>query len=122
MLSSHPRRSAGPVAWRGPGSGVMLSPMSHTLESGVMVEDDLDRILDEDDLWAVLVWNDDVNTFDHVIKALIEILNHSRPRAEQLAQRIHNTGKAVVAVRPKEEAEAVARRFGDRGIWATIER
>lgn len=97
-------------------------PVSHTLEAPVRAEDDIERILDEEDPWAVIVWNDDVNTFDHVIKALIDILNHSRPRAEQLALRVHNTGKAVVAVRPKEEAVAVARRFQDRHIWATVER
>ena len=96
--------------------------MSRTLESEVMAENDIESILDVEDPWAVMVWNDDVNTFDHVIKALIEILNHSRPRAEQLALRVHNTGKAVVAVRPKEEAVTAARRFQDRSIWATVER
>ncbi|HXQ19673.1 MAG TPA: ATP-dependent Clp protease adaptor ClpS [Acidimicrobiales bacterium] len=96
--------------------------MSQTLDSSVIQENDIETFLDEEDPWAVLVWNDDVNTFDHVIKALIDILNHSRARAEQLALRVHNTGKAVVAVRPKEEAVAAARRFQDRGIWATVER
>jgi ATP-dependent Clp protease adaptor protein ClpS len=96
--------------------------VSQTIESPVRAEEDIDRILDEEDPWAVIVWNDDVNTFDHVIKALIEILNHSRPMAEQLAQRVHHAGKAVVAVRPQEEAVAAARRFQDRHIWATVER
>ena len=96
--------------------------VSQTLESQVMEENDIESLLDEEDPWAVLIWNDDVNTFDHVIKALIDILNHSRARAEQLALRVHNTGKAVVAVRPKDEAIAAARRFQDRGIWATVER
>lgn len=96
--------------------------MSQTLDSRVIADNDIETFLDEEDPWAVLVWNDDVNTFDHVIKALIDILNHSRARAEQLALRVHNTGKAVVAVRPKEEAVVAARRFQDRGIWATVER
>jgi len=96
--------------------------VSQTLDSRVLVENDIESVLDEEDPWAVVVWNDDVNTFDHVIKALIDILNHSRARAEQLTLRVHNTGKAVVAVRPKEEAAAAAQRFLDRNIWATIER
>jgi ATP-dependent Clp protease adaptor protein ClpS len=108
------------VARRGRGDEAL--EVSQTLEAPVRAEDDVERILDEEDPWAVIVWNDDVNTFDHVIKALIDICNHSRPRAEQLALRVHNTGKAVVAVRPKEEAVAVARRFQDRHIWATVER
>jgi len=96
--------------------------MTQTLESMVISEEDVEKLVDEEDLWAVLVWNDDVNTFAHVIKALIEILNHPLARAEQLADRIHTAGKAVVALRPKEEAAIVVRRFHGRGIQATMER
>ena len=96
--------------------------MTQTLDSMVLTEDDVEKLVDEEDLWAVLVWNDDVNTFAHVIKALVEILNHSLERAELLTDRIHDTGKAVVALRPKEEAAAVVRRFHGRGIQATMER
>lgn len=95
--------------------------MTQTLESVVITEGDVEKLVDEENLWAVLVWNDDVNTFAHVTKALIEILNHSLARAEQLTDRIHNAGKAVVALRPKEEAAAVVRRFRRRGILATME-
>jgi ATP-dependent Clp protease adaptor protein ClpS len=95
--------------------------MTQTLDSKVIDETDVEKLVDDEDLWAVLVWNDDVNTFAHVIKALVEILNHTLTRAEQLADRVHRTGKAVVAVRPKEEAAAVVRRFHDRLIQATME-
>jgi ATP-dependent Clp protease adaptor protein ClpS len=94
--------------------------MTQTLEA-VITDEDVDHLVDSEDLWAVIVWNDDVNTFAHVIKALVEILNHSRSRAEQLTDRIHNSGKAVVAVRPKDEAAAIVRRFHDRLIQATME-
>jgi len=57
--------------------------MTQTLEV-VITDEDVDKLVDDEDLWAVLVWNDDVNTFAHVIKALVEILNHSLARAEQL--------------------------------------
>jgi ATP-dependent Clp protease adaptor protein ClpS len=108
--------------WRRLCCAAKLSLVSHTLDAGVLADNDIEIMLDEEDPWAVMIWNDDVNTFDHVIKALIDILNHPRARAERLALRVHNTGKAVVAVRPKEEATAAARRFQDRGIWATVER
>jgi ATP-dependent Clp protease adaptor protein ClpS len=96
--------------------------MTQTLDSMVITEADVDKLVEEEDLWAILVWNDDVNTFGHVIKALIDILEHPRARAEQLTDRIHNNGKAVVGLRPKEEAEAVVRRFHKRQIQATMER
>jgi ATP-dependent Clp protease adaptor protein ClpS len=95
--------------------------MTQTLESMVITEDDVEKLVDDEDLWAVLVWNDDVNTFAHVIKALVEILNLTLTRAEQLADRVHRAGKAVVAVRPKEEAAATVRRFHSRLIQATME-
>jgi ATP-dependent Clp protease adaptor protein ClpS len=96
--------------------------MTQTLDSQVITEDDVEKLVDDEDLWAILVWNDDVNTFAHVIKALVEILNHPLARAEQLTDRIHTAGKAVVALRPKEEAAAVVRRFHGRQIQATMER
>jgi ATP-dependent Clp protease adapter protein ClpS len=95
--------------------------MTQTLDV-VVTEEDVEKLVDDEDLWAVIVWNDDVNTFAHVIKALVEILNHSLARAEQLTNRIHNTGKAVVAVRPKDEATGIVQRFHARRIQATMER
>ncbi|HLG67906.1 MAG TPA: ATP-dependent Clp protease adaptor ClpS [Acidimicrobiales bacterium] len=92
-----------------------------TLDTPVVPDEDIDKLLDDEDLWAVVVWNDDVNTFAHVIKALMEILHHPRPRAEQLTLLIHNTGKALVAIRPKDEAEAAVHGFHSRGIQATLE-
>lgn len=95
--------------------------MTQTLDADTLTEQDAQAWVDIDDPWAVVVWNDDVNTFAHVIKALIEILNHSKARAELLTDRIHTTGKAVVAFRPKEEARSILQRFHARGIQATME-
>ena len=94
---------------------------STVLDLPVVADEDVDAFFAYEDLWAVIVWNDDVNTFAHVTKALIEILRHTTARAEQLTLRVHNTGKAVVAVRPKEEALSAVHRFHGRGIQATLE-
>jgi len=96
--------------------------MTQTLEPPTIPLDDLDTIFDIDDLWAVIVWNDDVNTFQHVIKALIEILQHTLERAESLTSQVHTAGKAMVALRPKDEALAAVHAFHRRGIQATLER
>ena len=95
--------------------------MTQTLDTPTIADEDAESLLRHEDLWAVLVWNDDVNTFAHVTKALIEILRHSTPRAEQLTLRVHNTGRAVVAVRPRDEAVTVVHRFHERRIQATVE-
>jgi ATP-dependent Clp protease adaptor protein ClpS len=95
--------------------------MTQTLDV-VITDEDVEKLVEDEDLWAVIVWNDDVNTFAHVIKALVEILNHSLARAEQLTNRIHNSGKAVVAIRPKDEAATIVEQFHGRSIQATMER
>jgi ATP-dependent Clp protease adaptor protein ClpS len=94
--------------------------MPDTLDVPRIDEDEFLGTL-RDDLYAVIVWNDDVNTFAHVITALVEIFGHSRARAEFLAWRVHNTGKAVVAVRPKDEAVAGMQALHRRRIQASVE-
>ena len=44
----------------------------------------------------ILVFNDDVNTFDHVIETLIRVCNHNSEQAEQCALIIHYKGKCTV--------------------------
>ncbi len=73
-----------------------------------------------DEAMALIVWNDEVNTFDHVIDSLVEVCEHSPEQAEQCAMIIHYKGKYAVksgsfdALRPQCEA------LIDRGIGATI--
>jgi ATP-dependent Clp protease adaptor protein ClpS len=88
----------------------------------VVSGDDIDAFFAFEDLWAVIVWNDDVTTFQTVIDAFVEILGHTVERADQLAWRIHRTGKAVAAVRPREEAEAAVHALHERKISATLSR
>lgn len=44
----------------------------------------------------LILWNDDVNTFDHVIDCLVSICDHSTTQAEQCAYIVHYNGKCVV--------------------------
>jgi ATP-dependent Clp protease adaptor protein ClpS len=93
-----------------------------TIEAPVVDDADVDAFYDEEDLWAIIVWNDDVTTFQTVIQAFVEIFHHSVERADQLAWTIHRTGRAVAAVRPKEEAEAAVRDLHRRKISASLAR
>ena len=44
----------------------------------------------------IILYNDDVNTFDHVIECLVKICEHSYLQAEQCAYIVHFSGKCVV--------------------------
>ena len=85
-----------------------------------VADEDINAFFAFEDLWAVIVWNDDVTTFQTVIRAFVEIFGHTVERADQLAWKIHRTGKAVAAVRPKDEAEAAVQALHRRGISATL--
>jgi ATP-dependent Clp protease adaptor protein ClpS len=91
-----------------------------TDDRAVVDDVDVDAFFNEEDLWAIIVWNDDVTTFQTVIQAFVEIFHHSVERADQLAWTIHRTGKAVAAIRPKEEAEAAVRDLHRRKISASL--
>lgn len=48
------------------------------------------------DLMDLIVFNDDVNTFDHVIDTLIRVCKHTPEQAEQCTLLIHYKGKCAV--------------------------
>lgn len=86
----------------------------------VLVEDE---VTDEGigEMAQLVVYNDDFNTFDWVIQCFIEILNHSKTQAEQLAMIIHFKGKATVKTAPKNVLKPKKDALIDRGLSAVIE-
>jgi ATP-dependent Clp protease adaptor protein ClpS len=79
-------------------------------------------LLEEDlgDLHDLIVWNDEHNTFDHVIDTLIEVCQHKKTQAEQCTIIIHNQGKCSVKRGTFEVLRPMAEAIIDRGIQATI--
>lgn len=69
----------------------------------------------------LIVWNDDVNTFEWVITTLVEICGHTHEQAEQCAYLIHYKGKYAVKKGEFETLKPMCDAILDRGINATIE-
>lgn len=46
--------------------------------------------------WRLILYNDEVHTFEEVIQQLIKALKCSRGRAEELTLKVHSEGKAIV--------------------------
>lgn len=44
----------------------------------------------------IVLFNDDVNTFDHVIETLISVCDHTPEQAEQCSLIVHYNGKCTV--------------------------
>lgn len=75
----------------------------------------------EDQYHNLIVWNDEVNTFDHVIDSLVEVCDHSPEQAEQCALIIHHRGKYGVKKGSFDELRPRCEALIDRGINATID-
>ena len=71
--------------------------------------------------YHLIVWNDDVNTFDWVIQSLMEICNHSPEQAEQCALFVHHKGKYAVKRGEFDTLVPMCEGLIDRGINATID-
>lgn len=70
---------------------------------------------------SLIVWNDEVNTFDWVIQALVEICDHTQEQAEQCAMIIHSQGKYAVKHGTYEVLKPMCDAITERGIGATVE-
>lgn len=69
----------------------------------------------------LIVYNDDLNTFEWIIISLIEICKHSRTQAEQCALIIHTKGKYAVKEGDFDVLKPMKDALTERGIGATIE-
>ncbi len=74
-----------------------------------------------DEPCSLIVWNDEVNTFEWVIETLIKICGHSIEQAEQCAIIIDAKGKYAVKEGSYESLKPQCDAITDRGINATIE-
>ena len=70
---------------------------------------------------TIIVFNDDYNTFDHVIESFVEVLGHSSEQAEQCAWIIHTKGKCKVKQGDYETLVPLCSAILDRGISAEIQ-
>ncbi|MFN5148225.1 MAG: ATP-dependent Clp protease adaptor ClpS [Flavobacteriia bacterium] len=78
----------------------------------------VESLVEQKDL---IVYNDDFNTFDHVIDSLIKVCEHNPIQAEQCTWIIHHNGKCQVKRGEYEQLVDMCTALHDRGISAEIE-
>jgi ATP-dependent Clp protease adaptor protein ClpS len=84
-------------------------------------EEEVDLLTSHEHPYQLIVWNDEVNTFEWVIETLVEVCKHSTEQAEQCAMLIHTQGKYAVKNGQYEELKPMCDAITERGIGATIE-
>ena len=68
----------------------------------------------------IILYNDDINTFDHVINSLVVYCEHTFEQAEQCAYIVHYSGKCAVKSGSYEELEPIYRKLLEVQLSAEI--
>jgi ATP-dependent Clp protease adaptor protein ClpS len=83
-------------------------------------ESQLDLATESSRLHEIILYNDEVNTFDHVINTLIEVCEHTPEQAEQCSLIVHYKGKCSVKRGSYDELEPKCIRLHAAGLSAEI--
>lgn len=90
------------------------------MSSKEKIQDQTDILEKEVHLYKIILFNDDVNTFDHVIDSLIQICGHTVEQAEQCAVLVHYTGKCSVKSGEYKDLEPRCTALLNKGLTAEI--
>jgi Uncharacterized conserved protein len=74
----------------------------------------------EDKQNEIILYNDDVNTFDHVINTLIYACEHTPEQAEQCSLIVHYKGKCTVKTGSYDELEPRCSLLLEAGLSAEL--
>ncbi|TAE57443.1 MAG: ATP-dependent Clp protease adaptor ClpS [Bacteroidetes bacterium] len=93
------------------------------VQEGVLVKEAIEilEMTGTDDPVTLVVWNDNVNTFEWVIESLVAVCDHTHDQAEQCAWIIHYKGKYAVKQGTAKKLTPMREALVDRGIGATLE-
>lgn len=80
----------------------------------------LEKPVDTDESHELIVFNDEVNTFDHVIETLINVCAHTAEQAEQCTLIIHNRGKCSVKLGTMTKLKPMRKQIVEKGISAEV--
>ena len=71
--------------------------------------------------WKVIVHNDDINTYNHVIKTFMEIIRLDEKTAFLKTVEVDKQGLSIVAITHKEHAEFIQGQLQSKALTVTIE-
>jgi ATP-dependent Clp protease adaptor protein ClpS len=78
------------------------------------------EVVETTDIYDLVVFNDDINTFEHVINTLIKVCKHSTEQAEQCTWIIHYKGKCAVKKGEMNTLKPMKEAICEAGIDAKI--
>jgi ATP-dependent Clp protease adaptor protein ClpS len=84
------------------------------------IQEEVDLLEQAVNQHEIILFNDDVNTFDHVIDSLIDVCDHTSEQAEQCAYLVHYKGKCAVKTGEYKELKPRCSRLLTLGLSAEI--
>ncbi|MBC7746050.1 MAG: ATP-dependent Clp protease adaptor ClpS [Flavobacterium sp.] len=69
----------------------------------------------------LILWNDDFNTFEHVIHCLVKYLDYNEPQSELIAWTVHNKGKCTILEGSLTEVEIYRKILKQEGLSVTVD-
>jgi ATP-dependent Clp protease adaptor protein ClpS len=72
-------------------------------------------------LFKVLLHNDDKNSMEHVVRALMRVFRFDHSRSEEIMLEAHRSGVALCTVEPFEQAELHRDQLISLSLTSTIE-
>ena len=73
------------------------------------------------ELHRLILWNDDHNTFDHVINCMIKYLDYTESQAERIAWKVHNEGKCAILEGSFTEVEVYRKILQQEGLTVSVD-
>jgi len=95
--------------------------ITSSVEEETLVEESTDLETSVGDGWHIILFNDDHNTFDHVIECLVAYCGHEVLQAEQCALIVHTRGKCSVKTGDYDELEPICTALLERDLTAEVE-
>lgn len=87
-----------------------------------IVKPEVDDVVELEDPWVTIVWNDPVNLMSYVAYVFRNYFGYTKEKAHELMLMVHHDGKAVVSSGSREQMERHVQAMHEYGLWATLER
>lgn len=69
----------------------------------------------------LILWNDDTNSFEHVINCLVKHLQYNKAQAEAIAWKVHTEGKCAVLEGSYTEVDIYRKILKSEGLTVSVE-
>ncbi|PCI36226.1 MAG: hypothetical protein COB60_00455 [Flavobacteriaceae bacterium] len=90
------------------------------MSTQIEIQEEVDVLEQETQNHEIVLFNDDVNTFDFVIDSLIDVCDHTLEQAEQCTILVHYKGKCTVKTGEYDALKSQCTKLLGRGLSAEI--